>query len=46
MVADAMGGTASRISNSMSSYGRSSGYFNEGNSSGNPGFMKDKLAGK
>jgi conjugative transposon TraJ protein len=46
MVADAMGGTASRISNSMSSYGSSSGYFNEGNSSENSGFMKDKLAGK
>ncbi|MCW3110565.1 MAG: conjugative transposon TraJ protein [Segetibacter sp.] len=46
MVSDSMGNAASRISNSMSSYGSSSGYFNEGNSSGNSSFMKDKLSGK
>lgn len=46
MVTDAMGNAASRMGNSMSSYGNSSGYFNEGNSSGNSSFMKDKLSGK
>jgi hypothetical protein len=30
----------------MSNYGSSSGYFNDGNSSGNSNFMKDKLSGK
>jgi conjugative transposon TraJ protein len=46
MVADTMGSAASRVSNSMSNYGSSSGYFNDGNSSGNSRFMKDKLTGK
>jgi len=46
MVADTMGNAASRVSNSMSNYGSSSGYFNDGNSSGNSNFMKDKLSGK
>jgi conjugative transposon TraJ protein len=46
MVTDAMGNAASRISNSMSSHGTSSGYFNDANSSGNSSFMKDKLSGK
>jgi hypothetical protein len=47
MVSDAMGNAASRVSNSISSYAGNSGYFNEGNSSGNSSqFMKDKLSGK
>jgi len=46
MVTDSKGNGASRMSNSMSSYGMNSGYFNEGNSSGNSSFMKDKLSGK
>lgn len=46
MVADAMGNAAERMSSSMSSYGTSSGYFNEGTSSGKSGYMKDKISGK
>jgi len=46
MVADAMGNGAERISNSMSSYGNNSGYFNENNSSGKSGYIQDKLSGK
>lgn len=46
MVADAFGNGASRVTNSMSSYGSSSGYFNEGNPSNNSSFMKDKLSGQ
>ncbi len=46
MVADALGNGASRMSNNMSSYGSSSSYFNEGNTSSNSSFMKDKLSGK
>jgi conjugative transposon TraJ protein len=46
MLSDSKGNGASRMSNSMSSYGMSSGYFNEGNSSGNSSYMKDKLSGK
>jgi hypothetical protein len=46
MLTDSRGNGASRMSNSMSSYGMSSGYFNEGNSSGNSSYMKDKLSGK
>lgn len=45
MVADAMGNGAERIGSSMSSYGTNSGYFNEGNSSGKSGYMRDKLSG-
>lgn len=46
MAADAMGNAAGRMSNSMSSYGTNSGYFNEGGSSGKSGYMQDKLSGK
>jgi hypothetical protein len=34
------------MSNSMSSYGTNSGYFNEGGSSGKSGYMQDKISGK
>lgn len=46
MAADAMGNAAGRMSNSMSSYGTNSGYFNEGSSSGKSGYMQDKISGK
>ncbi|MEO7983795.1 MAG: conjugative transposon protein TraJ [Bacteroidota bacterium] len=46
MVADALGNQAERMSNSMSNYGTSSGYFNEKNSSGNSNYMQDKISGK
>lgn len=46
MAADAMGNAAGRMSNSMSNYGTSSGYFNEGGSSGKSGYMQDKISGK
>jgi conjugative transposon TraJ protein len=46
MVADAFGNSASRMTNSMSSYASSSGYFNDGNPLANSSFMKDKLSGK
>ncbi len=46
MAADAMGNAAGRMSNSMSSYGTNSGYFNEGGSSGKSGYMQDKISGK
>lgn len=46
MVSDAMGNASGRISNSMSSYGNNSGYFNEGSTSGKSGYMQDKLSGK
>ncbi len=45
MVADAMGSSSNKISNSMASNNSSSGYFNEGGSSGNSGYMKDRLSG-
>lgn len=45
MVADAMGNAAGRMSGSMSSYGTSSGYFNEG-TSGKSSYMQDKISGK
>ncbi len=45
MVADAMGNAAERMSNSMSSYGTNSGYFNEG-SPNKSGYMQDKITGK
>ena len=46
MVSDAMGNAAGRISNSMSSYGKNSGYFNEKSTSNKSGYMQDKLSGK
>ncbi len=46
MITDAMGNAASRMSSNMSSHGNSSGYFNEGTSSGHSGYMRDKLTGK
>lgn len=45
MAADALGNAANRMSSSMSSYGASSGYFNDEKSAGG-GYMKDKLSGK
>ena len=46
MVADAFGSSAGRMSQGMSSYGNSSGYFNEGDNKKNDSYMKDKLSGK
>ncbi len=46
MVSDERGNSAGKISNSMSNYGSSSGYFNEGNNAGKTGYMQDKLSGK
>lgn len=46
MVSDERGNSAGKISNSMSSYGSNSGYFNEGNNSGKTSYMQDKLSGK
>lgn len=45
MVADAMGGAASRLSNSVTSYATSAGYFKEAPPSDNSSYMKDKLSG-
>lgn len=42
MVADTMGNAAGRMSQSISTNNRTSGYFNEGNNN----YMKDKLSGK
>ena len=46
MVTDAMGNAAGRMSNSMSSQGTNSGYFNESGSSGKSSYMEDKISGK
>ncbi|MEJ7737005.1 MAG: conjugative transposon protein TraJ [Chitinophagaceae bacterium] len=46
MVADAMGNAAGRITNSMSSNGSNSGYFNDSNNAGKSNYMQDKLSGK
>jgi conjugative transposon TraJ protein len=46
MVSDAMGNAAGRLSGSISSAGINAGYFNEGNSSDQSGYMQDKLSGK
>ncbi len=45
MVADAMGGATNRMTNSISSYGSNSGYFNEGAYAGKSSYMQDKLSG-
>ena len=45
MVADAMGGAAGRMTNSMSGYAASSGYFQEAPPSGGSTYMQDKIAG-
>lgn len=45
MASDVFGNAAGRMSQSMSSYGNTSGYFNEGSDQKN-NYMKDKLSGK
>jgi conjugative transposon TraJ protein len=46
MVRDALGDGYNRISGSMTSYGSSGGYFDNGSKNTNDGYMKDKLSGK
>ena len=46
MVADSFGNARSNVSGNMASNGTSQGYFNEGRSSSNGSYMKDKLSGK
>ncbi len=46
MTKDALGGGYNKISNSMADAGVSNGYFKEGNSNSNGGYMRDKLSGE
>ena len=46
MARDALGDGYNKVTSSMTSYGSSGGYFNEGNKNSNDGYMKDKLSGK